>query len=260
MTIKQVLAAIRGDIDPSQQDKLFPRVAISRSVPTVTQYMIANPVSFFQSPETASQYGVDVASIAPDTPLKDLASMLPVIYLADVHPEYGTVGYQLNRFSPQRMDDVHPGLRSFRGRPIYQGGAQKKGSCFTMVHRKVGFPENRAWKGLPGNKEFRLFFSPDVAMANELCSTEDAHPSEFKMFQWASIWLPRALDMEYQRKLWITVEAPVELLFTDEETAEGGLPLYRRVLASLPAQALSLSGVPMLTSLTVSPEAPAAEA
>jgi hypothetical protein len=43
-------------------------------------------------------------------------------------------------------------------------------------------------------------------MANELCSTQDALPGDFKMFSWATIWPPRNLDQEYQRKLWITVE------------------------------------------------------
>lgn len=39
---------------------------------------------------------------------------------------------------------------------------------------------SRAWKGVPGKPDFRLFFSPDVAMANELCSTGDADPRDFK--------------------------------------------------------------------------------
>lgn len=38
----------------------------------------------------------------------------------------------------------------------------------------------RAFKGVPGNSKFKLFFSPDVAMANELCLTADADPSDFK--------------------------------------------------------------------------------
>jgi hypothetical protein len=41
-------------------------------------------------------------------------------------------------------------LRTFRKTPIYYGGANGKGSSFTMIHTKQGFPDNRAWKGLPG--------------------------------------------------------------------------------------------------------------
>lgn len=33
---------------------------------------------------------------------------------------------------------------------------------------------------MPGKPDFKLFYSPDVAMANELCSTNNAFPSEFR--------------------------------------------------------------------------------
>ena len=53
-----------------------------------------------------------------------------------------------------------------------------------MLHRRAGFPENRVLRCLPDTPEFRLFFSPDIAMANELCSTKDATLDEFKFFVW----------------------------------------------------------------------------
>lgn len=51
-------------------------------------------------------------------------------------------------------------------------GSRLINKLFGLIHR--------AWRGVPGNSDFRLFFSPDLAMANELCSTNDAEPNEFK--------------------------------------------------------------------------------
>lgn len=163
------------------------------------------------------------------------ATALPVIYVADVHPEYGTLGLQLNRLSNRTMSDLFPGLQSFRQRPLYMGGKKNCGAAFSMIHQKVGFPENRAWKGLAHNEDFRIFFSPDVAMANELCSTNDATPSDFKFFQWATVWKPRQLELEWERKLWLSVQGPVDILFDDCCPAE--FPLWRRIVASLPTDA-----------------------
>jgi putative AlgH/UPF0301 family transcriptional regulator len=66
-----------------------------------------------------------------------------VIYIADVHPEYGTLGFMLNRKSEVTMNDLYPELRSLRKRPVYLGGVQNRGSSFTMVHKRAGFPDNR---------------------------------------------------------------------------------------------------------------------
>ena len=104
------------------------------------------------------------------------------------------------------------------------------------MHRKSGFPENRKWKGVPGDKEFKLFFSPDIAMANELCMTNDAKATEFKFFQWATIWSPNQLELEYKSKLWLTVQAPVGVIFDDDDMR---CPLWRRIVNSFPADRLS---------------------
>jgi putative AlgH/UPF0301 family transcriptional regulator len=59
----------------------------------------------------AKAYGVDIENISPNMPIEDLAKLLPVIYVADVHIEYGTVGFQLNRRSDMTMNDISPELR-----------------------------------------------------------------------------------------------------------------------------------------------------
>mmetsp|Transcript_14226 Transcript_14226/g.23676 ORF Transcript_14226/g.23676 Transcript_14226/m.23676 type:complete len:316 (+) Transcript_14226:72-1019(+) len=250
LSLKQVLADIRSDGDNNlDESKRFQGVSIARKSPTVCQFIIANPVNFFKNPDFASQYGVDMDSIDKTEALGKLGEMLPVIYVADTHPEYGTVGFMLNKRSPETVDALYGGgLRCFRDRPLYIGGLSKKGSSFTMIHRIAGFPENRSWKGLPDKPDFRLYFSPDVAMANELCSTNDAKPKDFKFFQWATVWMPRQLEQEYQQRMWITVEAPVELLFEDEDAV---CPLYRRVLRSLPDETFALPSVPLVTNLAV---------
>lgn len=214
LSTKEALINICGDFDKIQKTiETFPRTSICKSAPTICQYIIANPITFYQNPKIALQYGVDIQNIPKSSPLEALANILPVIYLADNHPEYGMLGFILNKKSGKIMNDnsMYSGLKNLRNRPVYLGGTQNRGSSFTMIHRKAGFPENRIWKGLPGNTEFRLFFSPDVAMANELCSTKDALPNDFKFFQWASIWQPRQLELEYDKKLWITINGPVEV-------------------------------------------------
>lgn len=223
LSTKQALVSICGTIDYDNPSLLESKISICKAAPTICHYVIANPVVFFQNPKIAALYGVDVDIIPKSTPLTDLARLLPVIYIADNHPEYGMLGLQLNKKSNYTLntayDGIYSGLKTLRNRPVYIGGAQNRGSSFTMVHRKVGFPENRSWKTIPGNTEFRLFFSPDIAMANELCSTKDALPSEFKFFQFATIWQPRQLELEYDKKLWITINGPVQVIYCTARVA-----------------------------------------
>ena len=67
-------------------------------------------------------------------------------------------------------------------------------------------------------------------MANELCSTKDANTNDFKFFQYTTVWLPKQLDLEYDKKLWLTIEGPVSIIFEDDRI---NCPLWRRVVASL---------------------------
>lgn len=235
LSIKEALGAICGPKESIEESLLFPEVAIQKQAPGPTKYIIANPKTFLQKPQVAKLYGLDLKDIKPSTKLTTLAHQLPVIYIADVHPEYGTVGFALNKESTDsKMSEKHAGLKSFRDRAIYLGGADKRGSSFTMVHQKAGFPENRAWKQIPtknGEKSPPLFFSPDLAMANELCLTNDAKPEDFKFFEWATVWSPGQLAYEYEQQLWITVEAPVNALFSDEAISK---PLWKRLVCSLP--------------------------
>ena len=135
LSVKEALNAVCSQEFESKH--LFPKTDIAKKAPTVCTYVIGNPKAFFEKPRMAKAYGVDVDSIDPKTPLSDLAKILPVVYVADVHTEYGTLGYQLNKRSQNTMNDMSPELRSFRKTPIHLGGAQNKGSSFTMVHNKV---------------------------------------------------------------------------------------------------------------------------
>lgn len=103
----------------------------------------------------------------------------------------------LNQPSGKLVADVYPAYKAFRRSNIYCGGLQNRGSAFTMLHKRGGFPENRyqnisniyvgfklcdnrAFKVLPSHPNFKIYFSPDVAMANELVLTNDAKVNEFK--------------------------------------------------------------------------------
>lgn len=116
---------------------------VSKS-PNACQFIIANPSKFLKQPSLLSQYNIKTHNQSEDALNDYLASVLPVIYIADRHMEYGTLGYVLNRKSAgATMNDISPNFRHLRHRPIYEGGPANSGSSFTMIHRKVGFPENR---------------------------------------------------------------------------------------------------------------------
>ena len=140
MSVKEVIRSVCGNLDKFEK---FNEVDIVKSAPTVCKYVVANPKAFFENPRIAKFYGFDIEEIDMDTPLDALGPLLPVIYVADVHQEYGTLGFILNKLSDKTMQEVHPSMKSFRSRSIYLGGLHNKGSSFTMLHRKVGFPENR---------------------------------------------------------------------------------------------------------------------
>ena len=238
MSVKEALKEIAGHFNALPSVEIVSNSDVVKAAPTVCKYIIANPKAFFENEEIAKHHGVDLESFPPSTPLVDLAEHLPVLYIADVHSEYGTLGFLLNRPTGLTLgdDQFHPEFRAFRNRRVYLGGVQNRGSSFTMIHQKTGFPENRKWKGVPGDNEFKLFFSPDIAMANELCMTDDAKVEDFKFFHWATVWSPKQLDLEYKQKLWLTIQAPVSLIFEDSEAME--VPLWRRIVASFPPERL----------------------
>ena len=235
LSTKQALAAVCGQAS-EMAGHTYTNVDVVKSSPTVCKFVIGNPKALYENPLIAKSVGLDFAALDPAMPLSSLAAMLPVLYIADNHPEYGTLGFMLNKPTGQSLNDIKPEYKALRSRPVYLGGVQNRGNSFTMMHSKAGFPENRPFKGLPGDPlSMRLFFSPDVAMANELCLTNDAAASDFKFFTWATVWLPKQLDLEYEKKAWLTLQAPMQAVFDDDSKA---FPLWRRLAASLPPSRL----------------------
>lgn len=122
----------------------FGGVHRSLSAPTACQYVIANPERFLKEPTLLSQFDIKLGDQSEDNLMEYLARTLPVLYIADKHLEYGTLGFVLNRKSARvTMNDLYPNFRHLRHRPVYEGGSPNSGSSFTMIHSKVGFPENR---------------------------------------------------------------------------------------------------------------------
>lgn len=250
LSTKTALASVCGPPELLSEESRFPESAVKvmKEMPTVNRFVVANPKAMMENPLIAKSVGLDFDAMDSSMPLSSLAEKLPVIYIGDMHPEYGTLGFLLSKKSDKSMNDIKPELRSFRQTQVYIGGTQNRGNSFTMLHRRQGFPENRALKVLaPGkggndekgkienSNEFRLYFSPDVAMANELCSTGDAKPGEFKFFQWSTVWLPKQLDLEYELKCWLTLKAPVRAIFEEFDPSQ---PLWRRLVGSLPSSLL----------------------
>lgn len=127
LSIKEALGAICGPKESLDDSFLFPEVEIVKQTPGPCKFIIANPKTFLQKPKIAKLYGLDVDAISPTTKLTTLAHMLPIIYIADVHPEYGTVGFALNKQSnTAMMAEMHSSLKSFRDRPVYVGGADNR--------------------------------------------------------------------------------------------------------------------------------------
>lgn len=234
LSTKAALSAVCGDRSLLRDDCRYNEVSVVKGAPTVNRFVVANPKAMLENPLIAKTVGLDFDAIDASMPLSKLADELPVIYIADVHSEYGTMGLMLNKRADVSMNDVSPEFRSFRSRAVYQGGTQNRGNSFTMLHKRQGFPDNRALKVLPDDDDaqFRLYFSPDIAMANELCMTKDADATDFKFFQWATVWLPKQIDLEYEQKCWLTLKAPVSAIFDDDIPSQ---PLWRRLVGSLPA-------------------------
>lgn len=233
MSVKAAIQAVCGD-DMLDSSLHYSNTDILKKSPGICNYIIGNPKAFLdpENKAVAALRGVDQDTLDLSRPATDLAKILPVMYLADLHSEYGMLGLRLNAKDKKRtMIDLSPELKAFRDRPVYLGGEVNSGSSFLMVHRRGGFPENRVWKGLPDNNDFKLFFSPDTAMANELCLTNDAHPNEFKFFCWTTVWVPGALELEYKKRMWLTLDAPIDVFFDDDLSAT---PLWHRLVRSLP--------------------------
>ena len=235
LSTKAALSAVCGDRRLLEDQYRYDDglVNVVKGAPTVNRFVVANPKAMLENPLIAKTVGLDFETIDSTMPLSKLADELPVIYIADVHPEYGTMGFMLNKRADVSMNDLHPEFRSFRSRTVYIGGTQNRGNSFTMLHRRQGFPDNRALKVLPDEEDaqFKLYFSPDIAMANELCMTKDAEARDFKFFQWATVWLPKQIDLEYEQKCWLTLKAPVSAIFDDDTPSH---PLWRRLVGSLP--------------------------
>lgn len=79
-------------------------------------------------------------------------------------------------------------------------------------------------------------------------------PEDFKFFNWATVWLPEQLEMETRNRFWICVQAPVSLLFADDDRPNA--PLYKRVLCSLPKGSFPLGRRTSAKPLTSSPLPP----
>lgn len=143
LSSKSALAAVCGSPVSIPANLLFENVNVAKTAPSICKFIVANPKALYDKPLIASSFGLDFDAMDPKAPLTSLAPLLPVIYIADVHSEYGTLGYMLNKPSGKTMNDVMPELKTLRQQNLYLGGVQNRGSSFTMLHKKVGFPDNR---------------------------------------------------------------------------------------------------------------------
>lgn len=96
------------------------------------------------STPTSCQFLLEKMHTNTNNPSTKLREVPRVVYLADKHLEYGTLGFVLNhRKLGSTVGDLYPSLKHMRHRPLFDGGPRNSGAAFTMIHRRVGFPENR---------------------------------------------------------------------------------------------------------------------
>ena len=123
---------------------LFNNTTLYKGKPTINKFIIANPKAFLEKRKISKLYcNIDFNSFDESSYLHELATFLPVIYIAENHPDFGTLGFQLNQPSGKFVGDVNPSFKMLRKKMIFQGGLQNRGNSFTMLHKRTGFPENR---------------------------------------------------------------------------------------------------------------------
>jgi hypothetical protein len=86
----------------------------------------------------------------------------------------------------ETVRDAHPYLTKVRNKRYTLGGHERKGVEEMMIHRrKDNFPANRIFYTHPmvenQGGDHTVYFSPEVAYANDLCLTNDARPEEFRL-------------------------------------------------------------------------------
>ncbi|RYH00217.1 hypothetical protein EON65_49600 [archaeon] len=91
MTLGELFGAICGNQKVANSELLYDNVNLIKKEPNINQFVIANPKAFLDQPDLAKKYGVDFTLVKPGekVDLTLLARMLPVIYIADWHKDYG---------------------------------------------------------------------------------------------------------------------------------------------------------------------------
>jgi len=94
MGTRAAITAAAG-YSPIRPELLFPGVRIYKGPPTINKFIVANPKAFLEKSKMSKLYlniDSEIDSLDLTTPLWQYAAMLPVIYIAETHPEYGTLG------------------------------------------------------------------------------------------------------------------------------------------------------------------------
>jgi hypothetical protein len=101
--LSEVMRAVCGYDNVTDPSWLFSQVELLPPPirPTVNRFLLANPKNLFTSSRVLKFLNLNVDQIeeeylANQRDLSILAKYLPVIYIADMHSEYGTLGLQLN--------------------------------------------------------------------------------------------------------------------------------------------------------------------
>lgn len=111
----------------------FPNVTLYPQEPTICRYIIPNPLSCLRNPRFFEYHGLSIQDIRT----------WPVIYIANINKDYGTLGLMINQLAEVNVGNLYPAYRKLRNQPLFLGGKNRKGASLLMIHRKTGFPENR---------------------------------------------------------------------------------------------------------------------
>lgn len=139
-----------------------------------------------------------------------------VVYVYEHSPQLGAQGVVINRPSGlsvetllerMKMDTKFSSLKS----PLYHGGRRDE-SGIVMLHSAEWYSANTR----PVSSEVSV--SSDAVMLEKLVSGNE--PDNWLMCAGKCLWDPGQLDKEVDDDVWLTVPAPVELVFSPLSSAK----------------------------------------
>ncbi|GMH95658.1 hypothetical protein TrST_g6405 [Triparma strigata] len=193
------------------------------------QILLAKPEIFCSpsAPQSLLQkYGL-TTSLPPELGPDRIADLLPVILLTEVNL-FGISGVLLNRRTGYLLGDLqqpHANLNGFMIQPLWFGGTSG-GSGMNMVHLKG--------EGVKGSESLGggMFWGGSLEVANDMVVGGDGSGFDFKFFVQSTRWMPKQLEGEVEKGMWMAAEVDKRVVFKsrDRQGGKRAKPLWTEVM------------------------------